>query len=296
MNSEQVEIFLCVARFLSFTAAAAELHTTQPTVSRQISLLEKEWGFSLFARNKKEVRLTPGGRIMLQKCREAQTAIASGIKEAMDIENGISGTVRIGCLESMDSSVHIEPRAAEFIKKYPSIRMSIVKRSFSELRSKLEAGELDVIFTLDFELNNLKNIEHEALCPVCCGILMNASHPFARKSFISPEEWKDETFILPDEEDSPGRQSELKRVMEGMRISYRNVLFVPNQESMLMNVLAGKGVALMDTSVLSVNDKGLYSFYPLDEAKVPLSVVYAWKKENTNPALILFLNSMFQNG
>ena len=58
MTTQQIEMFLSLANHLNFTKTAKEFFTTQPTVSRQISLLEEEMGFPLFVRNRKEVRLT----------------------------------------------------------------------------------------------------------------------------------------------------------------------------------------------------------------------------------------------
>ena len=85
MTTQQIELFLSLANHLNFTKTAKEFFTTQPTVSRQISLLEEEMGFPLFVRSKKEVRLTYQGAIMVQKCREALEAIQSGIREVMNL-------------------------------------------------------------------------------------------------------------------------------------------------------------------------------------------------------------------
>lgn len=99
MTIQQIEMFLSLAEHLNFTKTAKEYFTTQPTVSRQIGLLEEEFGFPLFVRSKKEVRLTYQGAIMVKKCREALETIQSGVREVTDIvqqsgygaENWLSG-------------------------------------------------------------------------------------------------------------------------------------------------------------------------------------------------------------
>ena len=75
MNSQQIEYFLSAAKHLNFTKAADEFYTSQPTVSRQIALLEEELGFELFKRDKGNLRLTIGGAIMAQELSRASQVI-----------------------------------------------------------------------------------------------------------------------------------------------------------------------------------------------------------------------------
>ncbi len=62
MTSMQISIFLAVAENLNFSRTAELFYTTQSTVSRQIKILEDEWGVVLFNRNRREVHLTDEGR------------------------------------------------------------------------------------------------------------------------------------------------------------------------------------------------------------------------------------------
>lgn len=62
MTSLQVQYFLQVAESMSFSKAAEELYVSQPSVSRQVQLLEQELGFSLFDRSsKRNLAMTPAG-------------------------------------------------------------------------------------------------------------------------------------------------------------------------------------------------------------------------------------------
>lgn len=104
MNRNQLEIFFSLSKTLNFTKTAKEFYTSQPTISRQISLLEEEWGLSLFVRNKREVSLTLSGEIMYEKCMEALKLIDDGIAKSKEAINGTTGEIRIGILETMNSS------------------------------------------------------------------------------------------------------------------------------------------------------------------------------------------------
>lgn len=295
MTSQQLEIFLSLAKHLNFTRTAKEYYTTQPTVSRQISLLEEEWGFPLFVRSKKEVRLTPQGAVMVKKCREALEVISSGIREVMSIENGADLTIHIGCLEGMNLDLFVAPTAAYFNKHYPNVNIFIERRSFGELREKLEKGILDLIFTLDFELKYLQDVVYDEYYPVLTGVLMSKSHPMASKEDLKAEDLSGETFILPEDKEAPGRTDELKSILQKAGIQCGKILYVPNQESMLLNTRSGRGIALMDNSLREVYDTDHYRFLELSKEIAPLSVVCVWKRGNLNPAVALYVNTLSEN-
>ena len=64
MTDLQIRFFVELSRCLSFSKTAEKFYTTQPTVSRQIKMLEEEWDIQLFERNKRQVKLTKGGKIL----------------------------------------------------------------------------------------------------------------------------------------------------------------------------------------------------------------------------------------
>src|SRR3982074_3702886 len=88
----QMRVFAAVARHLSFTRAARELHLTQPAVSQQVKLLEDEVGLPLFEKLGRKVQLGPGGEELLRYAtqtlelmREATEALAAmrGLKRGV---------------------------------------------------------------------------------------------------------------------------------------------------------------------------------------------------------------------
>ncbi len=293
MNQVQLEMFLSLAKNLNFTKTAEEFFTSQPTISRQINLLEEEWGLSLFIRNKREVRLTPAGTIMYDKCVEILNLIDEGIEKSKELINGNTGNIRIGILETMDTSIFVMPVASYFNSKFPSIHLNIEKRSFRELREKLEAGFFDIIFTFDFEIKNAPNLAYDKFCDVTAGIVISKKHPLAQKETLEKDDLLNENFLLPRPSDSPKRKEELEDVLEKIGIKHKGVIYLDNAESVNLNIRAGKGVALLDTSVTIVSDEIHYKFFPLEKELAPLSVVYAWKKDNTNPAMAQFINTLF---
>ena len=82
MTSNQISIFLAMTENLSFSKTAEDFYITQPTVSRQISMLEEEWGVRLFDRNKRHVSITKAGILMAGICKENRKKLDSGLSRA----------------------------------------------------------------------------------------------------------------------------------------------------------------------------------------------------------------------
>lgn len=295
MDFQQIKLFLSVARHLNFTRAAEEFYTTQPTVSRQIHFLEEEWGFPLFVRNKKEVRLTPEGAIMLGKCQQMEKLMQEGLSEVQEMKSGQKGELRVGCLEAMDTDMFVSPAAAFFCKKYPHIRINLEKRSFAELRKKLEEGAYDVIYTLDFELQNMQDVQYESCYPVKAAFVLSRSHPMAQKEDLKLSDFNGQTFILPDPDDSPGRAEELRNILKKVGVTEYDIFYVPNQESMVLNTRASRGVAFLDTSVKNLFEEERFLYLTIGREKAYLNVICAWKAENSNPVLPLYISLLREN-
>ncbi|NMR30846.1 LysR family transcriptional regulator [Crystallibacter degradans] len=92
----QLESFIAVAEELHFGAAAERLNMTQPPLSRQIQLLEKELHAQLFDRTSRRVELTAAGRTLLPS---ARLILDLSIKTQLDVQRvatGDAGAVTIG--------------------------------------------------------------------------------------------------------------------------------------------------------------------------------------------------------
>ena len=71
MTLLQLKYFISVAETGNFTHSARQAYTSQPTISRQIQMLEDELGYALFNRNSKPLRLTKPGQILYDGVKEA---------------------------------------------------------------------------------------------------------------------------------------------------------------------------------------------------------------------------------
>lgn len=289
MISPAIDAFLATARHLNFTRAAQELYTTQPTISRQISALEGEWGFPLFIRSNKEVALTPEGAVMLDACRQMEAVLADGLARAEAMRMAQTGTLRVGLLSTVDEQRTLLPMLTYFEDAYPNIEVTVEKASYSRLREGLERDELDVIFTLSFEVERLNNVSVKCIEEMPCSFLLSSKHPLFDKPDLSLDDLALARFVLPAPEDSPRRKEDLENILRELGFIGNDIIYAANMESLMLYLNAGKAVAL-----LNHNEKDFYSpaYRRLALPESPLSrirFVGIWKTANSNPAIQLFV-------
>jgi LysR family glycine cleavage system transcriptional activator len=118
-----LEFFDAAARHLNFTRAAAELSVTQGAISRQIRMLEDRVGQQLFVRSRRRLALTPIGI-------DYASAVRSLLEHAESTTMRIFGpseappALTIASLPTFGSR-WLAPRLAEFVARYPDIRLTI---------------------------------------------------------------------------------------------------------------------------------------------------------------------------
>lgn len=293
MLSEKIEIFIEAADSLRFSAVAKKRYTTQPTISRQISALEEEWGVKLFVRSNKGLRLTPEGAIMLNCCKKMKESCEKSLAMAKEIQIGKQDKLRLGFLETLDVERIFMPFMTEFSETYHELDISITYASFGELRRGLEKNVFDIIYTLDFEEKNIRSdVVVDEILNLKPWIVLSRNHPLFYKEDLKLEDCLNEYFYLPETTDSPGREEDLRMILKSNGIGNGKIRFVSNLESVLFQVKMGKGIALLDSGVKEILNSDFRTL-ELKTHEGSLNLVCVWKKDNLNPFLPLFLNKQW---
>lgn len=117
----------------SFTAVARELRSSQPTVSRQIAVLEDHLGCLLFQRTTRALTLTDDGRVFYEHARRTLEAAAEAESAVGRLKGKPSGTLRLACA-GVFGRLHVIPRLPRFRVRYPDIEITLMMNDgFSDL-------------------------------------------------------------------------------------------------------------------------------------------------------------------
>lgn len=96
---------------------------------------------------------------------------------------------------------------------------------------------------MGFEAKNLPSTLSRKLCRLSPGIIVCANSALGERENLTIYDLKDETFIAPDEKDSPFRLEDTNNLLSHYGFQCKKMKYVKNHESQLLNVAAGNGVA-----------------------------------------------------
>ncbi len=142
IDAELYRVFYIVAGCPTISAAAEQLHVSQPAVSKSIKKLEDLTGCLLFQRSSKGIRLTSEGAILLEYVRSGFQHLENGERIVKKIRNRERGVVRVGISTTLCKYFFI-PYLERFHQRYPGIRITIVNRTSPETLNLLEQGVID---------------------------------------------------------------------------------------------------------------------------------------------------------
>ncbi len=292
MNSQQIRYFLSAARHLSFTKAAEEFYTSQPTVSRQIAMLEEELGFPLFYREGKHLRLTPGGLVMLSEFSQQESAIKNAIRQVEQIQGGLVGKLNIGFLASFDTDYYVYPPSLAFTARYPGVTISMDGASFAPLRQRLYDGEYDIIFTYGFELPYLQDMLSQKVYHTGCSLVTSSHHPLARRDRLTADDLREQTLILPASYHTEGWSVQIFEMLArgfgctSEDFNSMTTRIVDNLDTKQFLVRAGSGIGITGSCANYAYDSR-YALFPVPGETLEIHAV--WRKDNLNPAIPLYL-------
>lgn len=186
MEIRILRYFLTVAREENITRAAALLHITQPTLSRQLMQLEEELGIKLFYRGRHNIVLTEEGMLLRRRAQEIVDLTEKTEKELIHGEENISGDISIGCGETENMKPLAEIMVS-FQEKYPNVVFNIYTAIADDVKERLENGTLDIGLLLEpVEISKYQFVRMPL--KEKWQVLMRKDSPLAKKEKITPDD------------------------------------------------------------------------------------------------------------
>jgi len=270
--------FLTVAREQNITNAAKALHITQPTLSRQIALLEDELGTKLFVRDSRPLSLTDEGFLLRRRAEEILELIEKTEVEISAQEEQVEGIISIGCGEL--ASVKLLTEAiADFSHQYPRVTFEIYTANADQIKQRMNDGLTDIGLLL--EPVDMERYEYIRM-PVRerWAAVMPAGVPLARRNYVTAKDLADIPVVLPS------RQKIHDEVASWFGSHYEKlrVIGVSNlSTNAAMMVQAGLGYALTVEGALPFLEQSEVRMVPLYPELTGTSVL-AWKRGQPFPA------------
>jgi DNA-binding transcriptional LysR family regulator len=139
----QLTYFVAVARTRHFTRAAELTGVSQPTLSKQIRVLENSMGTPLFVRDRGGIELTSAGEALLPHAQRILIDVESAERTVHEVANLRRGRVRLGATPSMCDGL-LPEALTHFHDMYPDIDLEVQEAGSRVLTRELAQGRLDV--------------------------------------------------------------------------------------------------------------------------------------------------------
>ena len=235
----QLRVFSVVARYLSFTRAARELHLTQPAISQQIKLLETQIGLPLFEQIRRKVHLTPAGAELLRYTNQALELMRNA-GEVLEAMRGVRrGVLRLG---AVSTAKYFAPSLlSAFAPAYPEVTIKFAVGNREEIVRQLAANEVDLVI-MGRPPRELETIA-EPFAPHPFVIIAAPDHPLAQRRRLRLKQLANESFLIREE--GSGTRATLEHVFRERNATFRASMEVSSNETIKQAVMAGMGIAFL---------------------------------------------------
>ena len=259
----QLQIFDAVARHLSYTRAAEELHLTQPAVFAQIKQLEEVIGLPLLERTGKQLHLTAVGHEVLATSRETISALDRLEMRLADMQGLKRGRLRVAMVTT---AKYLIPRLlGEFCVKYPGIEASLIVTNREKLLARIANNEDDLTI-----LGTPPDGVDVVATPIADNplvVIARNDHALARHKQISLPRIVEEPFIV--REPGSGTRLATERFFAERHFSFKVRMELGSNEAIKQAIAGGLGVSVLSQHALALDGTdGLLQ--PLDVAGFPL--------------------------
>ncbi len=282
MELRVLQYFLAVAREENITKAAALLHITQPTLSRQLMQMEDELGVKLFRRGKHNILLTEDGMLLRRRAQEIVDLAEKTARELKHEEEAVSGEISIGCGETQNMKP-LSEMMASFQQKYPDVNFNIYTAIADDVKERLENGILDMGLLLEpVEISRY----HYVKMPLKekWHVLMRRDSQLAGKQRVMPQDLAGIPLII-------AKRQSVRNVLEnwfGYGKEKLHIVSTCNISHYNQSVMVESGIGMALVMEFSCNQDTL-CLRPL-EPSLESGCVLVWKKNQAlSPAMLRFI-------
>jgi LysR family hca operon transcriptional activator len=286
MELRHLRYFVAVAEAGSLTVAAArKLHTSQPSLSRQIRDLEEEIGAQLLTRGARGIELTPAGRAFLDHARVALAQVAAATEAARRVAHPAKPHFAMGFLTGHELTWM--PEALRILRnELPNIDVMISSQYSPLLADGLSKGKIDAAFLR--RERGVPDLAFRLLVQEPLMVVLPSNHRLAALKAVSPEDLVGETFV------TVSNRAPVLRAVTDNYLKRSGINITPAHEvdhlAMGMSLIASTGgVGLLPAYAQNFLPRSVTS-RPLEGDPPTIELVLGYKKSNKSPILKLLLS------
>ncbi|GIH76260.1 LysR family transcriptional regulator [Planobispora longispora] len=283
VHLRELRYFVAVAEDLNVTRAAQRLFVSQPALSKQLRVLERQLGFPLFERVRSGVVLTRQGRALLPFARELLGRWNEGVEAARAAAP--SGTLVVGMQTAVGRGLQQEA-LRRFREAMPGWEISLRLVAWTDPSGGLADGTSDVAFVW---LPAAPGLETRVLSVERRFVALPDSHPLAAGAEIPFAELRDEPFIALPAEAGPLRDFWLGR--DARDDDPAVAVTASTADETFEAITSGLGIALLAEGNASLYKRPGVVYRPVG-GLAPAELAVAWRAGDHRPHVRAFLDAL----
>jgi DNA-binding transcriptional LysR family regulator len=197
LDIRRLRIFAAVAEAGSFTGAATTLFLSQPAVSQQMAILEREVGVALLERLPRGIRLTPAGELLAKRT-------AALLSEVNAIEDELhrfgAGTEEVSLGAFPTAGADLVPLAIRaYRERHPDVRMVLTPAHANDVVAQLHASRIQVGLVWDYDFAPWPNdpaFERVDLLADPLYVVLPSDHPMVDEPELALSDFAEEPWIV----------------------------------------------------------------------------------------------------
>ena len=242
----QLQVFESVARHLSFTRAAEELHLTQPAVSMQVKQLEHVLGVGLFEHVGRQVHLTDAGETMLRYSRRIAAELRDAEQALEDLKGVGGGRLRIAVVTTVN---YFATRLlAGFCRDHPGVHVTLNVTNRESVIRMLEENTTDIVLmgrppdTLD--LVSISFMDNPLV------LIAPPIHALVGLKRVRLDALREEAFLI--REPGSGTRAAMEHFFQDNGIAPRTRIEMSSNEAIKQSVEAGLGLGMVSAHTVEL--------------------------------------------
>jgi LysR family hca operon transcriptional activator len=288
MELRHLRYFVAVAEAESLTLAAkSKLHTSQPSLSRQIRDLEDEIGVQLMTRTARGVALTPAGRAFLDHARGVLSQVEGAAEAARRVVHPDKPRFSMGFLTGHELTWM--PEALRILRdELPNIDVIISSQYSPLLAEGLSKGKIDAAFLR--REKGVPGLAFRLLIKEPLMVILPNDHHLAALKAISPKDLIGETFVAVSDT-APVLRKIVDNYLKRSGVSI-TAAHEADHVTMGMSLIAlTRGVGLLPAYAQNFLFSSVTS-RPLKGGAPTVDLVLGYRKSNQSPILKIFLSRL----
>jgi LysR family hca operon transcriptional activator len=288
MELRHLRYFVAVADAGSLTVAAQRiLHTSQPSLSRQIRDLEDDVGAQLLTRRARGIDLTPAGRAFLDHARSVLSQVEAAAEAARRVSQPAKPCFSMGFLTGHELTWM--PEALRILRdELPNIDVMISSQYSPLLADGISKGKIDAAFLR--REKGVPDLAFRLLVREPLMVILPSDHRLAALKAISPADLAGETFVIVSRT-APVLRAVIDNYLKRSELKITPAHEVDHVTMGISLIISTRGVGLLPAYALNFLPSSVTS-RPLKGATPTVDLVLGYRKSNQSPILKLLLSRL----